>query len=55
MADYEQDLLFCKDYKLTEKITIHIPTIGEILEYNEFKFFNLVSLIVATSKDYMVS
>jgi hypothetical protein len=54
IAFEEQDLLYCTNYKLTEQITIHIPTIKEILSYGEENFFNLISLSLATSKDYMV-
>lgn len=50
----EQDLLYCTDYKLTENITIHIPTLKEILAYGEDNYFKIISMILSTSKDYMV-
>ena len=53
-ADDEQDLLYCTNYKLTDKITIHIPTLKEILTYGEDNYFKVISMILSTSKDYMV-
>ena len=42
-----------KSVKITDKIEIRIPTVGEILE-NESSYFSLVSIMTSTPFQYMV-
>lgn len=53
-SDDGQDLLYSTNYKLTGKITIHIPTLKEIIACGEDNYFKIISMILSTSKDYMV-
>lgn len=46
-------LLYQKEYRVTESITIHIPTVEEILR-NEKEYYGAVSLLIATPYDMMV-
>lgn len=51
---YEVDelkLYFGDDFKVNEHITIHQPTIGEILEMGEQKYFSIAHLLTATPSD----
>ena len=45
--------MYSKEIKINESISVRIPTVGEILEDSD-KYYNLVSLIVATPIDMMV-
>lgn len=45
------ELLRGKPYKLNDKITIYQPTLGEIEEYGEIRYLQLVSNLTATSYD----
>ncbi len=49
---YEPSLMRGKDFKVNDKITIHMPSIGEIIDYGEKKYFQLVYLFCSTSSDY---
>jgi hypothetical protein len=40
-----------KDIKITDNITIHQPTLGEIEEYDEFAYMSMVSTFVCTPFD----
>ena len=42
-----------EDYKINDKIKIHIPTLGEICDYGEDEYFGLVYQITATPSDMM--
>ena len=39
------------DLKINKDITIHHPTLGEVLDYGEEKYFGLVSTICAVPQD----
>lgn len=45
-------LYFGDDYKITPEITIHQPTIGEIMEYGESDYFEIVYLLCGIPSDY---
>lgn len=47
----ELSLYFGDDYKINEKIIIHQPTIGEIIEYGEQKYFSMVSTLCSIPSD----
>lgn len=40
-----------KDYKITDDIIVHTPTIGEICDYGEQAYFTMVSNLCATGSD----
>lgn len=48
----ESQLLFGKDFKLDEKITIHHPTLEEIFEVGERKYMSIISLLTSTPADF---
>lgn len=50
----ELQLFRGRDYKLNEYITLHQPTLNEICDYGEEKYFNMVSTLIATPSDYKV-
>ena len=48
-----KSLLYAKQVDITDKISIYIPTVGEVID-NQDEYFGLVSLITATPFDMMV-
>lgn len=46
-------LLYLRDMPINDRISIHIPTIGEVLD-NEDNYYDLVCSIIATPYDMMV-
>jgi len=51
---YEVDelkLYFGDDFRINDHVIIHQPTIGEILEMGEQKYFSIVHLLTATPSD----
>lgn len=46
-------LLYAESYKINDKIHIHIPTVGEVLN-NEDDYYDVVYTVVATPYDMMV-
>lgn len=45
--------LYARDYPVNDKISIAIPTVGEILE-DERAYYNLIMAVTATPSDFMV-
>lgn len=45
----ELKMYFGEDYWVTDKICIHIPTIGDILEYGDTKFYSMVTTLCANT------
>ena len=41
-----------QDYVVTKNITIHQPTVGEIIDFGESRYFRLISTITATPSEY---
>lgn len=50
----ELQLFRGKDYIVNEHITIHHPTLNEICDYGEQKYYSMVSTLCATPSDYKV-
>ena len=48
-----KSLLNQKSIKITDQITLHIPTVGEILN-EQSTYFSLVSIMTSTPLQYMV-
>ena len=44
-------LYFGDDYIINDKIKIHQPTIGEIVDYGEAEYFSMVHTITAIPSD----
>lgn len=51
---YEPSLANGKDFQINDKITVRMPSVGEIIDYGEKKYFSLVYLFCSTSSDYKV-
>ena len=43
-----------QDYIINDKITIHQPTLNEICDFGEHKYFSLISTITAIPVDYIL-
>lgn len=39
---YEPSLMRGRDFKINDKITIHMPSVGDIIDYGEQKYFQLL-------------
>ena len=50
----ELQLFRGKDYKINDKITIHQPTLDEICNYGEQKYWSVVSMLTSNPSDYKV-
>lgn len=50
----ELQLFRGKDYKINDYIMIHQPTLNEICDYTEQKYWNVVSTLTSTPADYKV-
>lgn len=48
------NLLRVKDYNINEKITVHVPTVDEIFEFGDQKYYSIVQTLIATPFDLMV-
>lgn len=43
----ELKMYFGEDYWVTDKICIHCPTVGDILEFGDTKFYSMINLLCA--------
>lgn len=43
------------EFKVNDYLTVRQPTLGEICDYGEIKYFNLVASLCATPSDYKVA
>lgn len=48
------NLLKVKDYKVNDKISVHVPTVDEIFDFGDQKYYSVVQTLVATPFDLMV-
>ena len=48
-----KSLLYARSYPVNDKISIRIPTVGEILE-NEVAYNSILSCVISTPYDFMV-
>lgn len=56
IEDYDPlKLYFGDDYKITDELTIHQPTIGEIMEFGEERYYNTVYGMCGIPSDYKSS
>lgn len=50
----KNNLLFANELYINDKISIHIPTLQEIIDFGESEYFGLVQNLTATPFDMMV-
>ena len=48
------NLLRVNDYKVNDKISVHVPTVDEIFDFGDQKYYNIVQTLIATPFDLMV-
>lgn len=48
------NLLKVRDYPVTDKISVHVPTVDEIFDFGDLKYYNMVQSLTATPFDLMV-
>jgi len=48
------NLLRVNEYQINDKISVHVPTIEEIFDYGDQKYYSIVQTLVATPFDLMV-
>ena len=41
-----------REFNINDKIKIHMDSVGDIIDYGEQKYFQLVYLFCSTSSDY---
>lgn len=49
---YDKSLALGEDFNINEKICIHMPTVKEIIEFGEQKYYSIVYAFASTSSDY---
>lgn len=48
------NLLRVKDYEINDKIAVHVPTVDEIFDFGDQKYYSIVQTLIATPFDLMV-
>lgn len=48
------NLLKVNEYKVNDKISVHVPTVDEIFDFGDQKYYSIVQTLVATPFDLMV-
>ncbi len=48
------NLLRISDYEINDKIAVHVPTVDEIFDFGDQKYYSIVQTLVATPFDLMV-
>ena len=48
------NLLKVSDYKVNDNIAVHVPTVDEIFDFGDQKYYNIVQTLIATPFDLMV-
>ena len=48
------NLLKVRDYPINDKISVHVPTVDEIFEFGDQKYYNMVQSLTSTPFDLMV-
>lgn len=52
LMDFDElKMYFAEDYRINDKIIIHQPTIGEIVEFGERKYFNAIYTLCSIPSD----
>ena len=50
----QPNLLKVNEYKINEKISVHVPSVDEIFDFGDQKYYSIVQSLVATPFDLMV-
>ncbi len=48
------NLLRISDYEINDKIAVHVPTVNEIFDFGDQKYYSIVQTLIATPFDLMV-
>lgn len=48
------NLLRVNEYKVNDKISVHVPSVKEIFDFGDQKYYSMVQLLIATPLDLMV-
>lgn len=48
------NLLRTNEYRINDKISVHVPTVEEIFDYGDQKYYSIVQTLIATPFDLMV-
>lgn len=48
------NLLYVNEYKINDKISVHVPTVEEIFDFGDQKYYSMVQSLIATPFDLMV-
>ena len=48
------NLLKVSDYKINDKISVHVPTVDEIFDFGDMKYYSIIQTLIATPFDLMV-
>lgn len=48
------NLLRISDYEINDKISVHVPTVNEIFDFGDQKYYSIVQTLIATPFDLMV-
>ena len=49
----ELQMFFGDDYKVSDYITIHQPTVGEIMEFGERRYYSMLTQLCAICKPFL--
>ena len=44
----------CMVYEINDKISVHVPTVNEIFDFGDQKYYSIVQTLIATPFDLMV-
>ena len=47
----ELQMYFCEPFHINDKITVHIPTIGDIVEFGERKYYGMIHTLTCIPSD----
>ena len=48
------NLLRVDDYRINEKVSVHVPSVDEIFDFGDQKYYSIVQSLVSTPFDLMV-
>ncbi len=48
------NLLRFNEYRINDKISVHVPSVGEIFDFGDQKYYSMVQSLIATPFDLMV-
>ena len=48
------NLLRISDYEINDKISVHVPTVDEIFDFGDMKYYSIIQTLIATPFDLMV-